>query len=118
MIVVRDVFQLRFGKAREATALFQEGSRFLRRSEAVKDIRLMTDLAGPYYTLVLETAYDSLGEYEREMREGMTDPEWREWYARVTPLVESGRREIFTLVGSPVPPLPTAEQRRAAARLD
>lgn len=34
MIVVRDEFQLKFGVAREATSLFQEGMRFTRSSGA------------------------------------------------------------------------------------
>lgn len=108
MIVVRDVFQLRFGAAREAVALWQEGIEFLRRSAAVRDARLLTDLSGQYYTLVLETTFDDLATYEREMRDSTGNPEWRAWYARFVPLAESGRREMFTVVGSTVPPLRTA----------
>jgi hypothetical protein len=117
MIVVRDVFQLKFGKAREAQALWQEGRQFMQHGDKVKDVRILTDLAGgPYYTLVMETSYDSLAAFEGEMRDTLND-EWRAWYQRFVPLVESGRREIFNVVGSAVPPLPTAADRgRKAAR--
>ena len=117
MIVVRDVFQLKFGKAREAQALWREGSEFLRQGDKVKDLRILTDLAGgPYYTLVMETTYDSLADFEGEMGEAMND-EWRAWYQRFVPLVEGGRREILNLVGSPAPSLPSASARgREAAR--
>lgn len=113
MILVRDVFQLRFGAAREAVALWREGLEFLRRSGVAHDVRLLTDLAGPYYTLVLESTYGSLSEFERGMRESMDDAAWRAWYARFVPLADSGRREIFNVVGSEVPPLPRAAAREA-----
>jgi hypothetical protein len=115
MILVRDVFRLRFGKAREAVALWQEGLEFLRGGSAVRDTRLLTDLVGPYYTLVLETTYDSLTDLDREFQQVSGNEAWRAWYQRFVPLVESGHREMFTIVGSSVPPLGTAAHARAAA---
>ncbi|MDF1503390.1 hypothetical protein [Roseisolibacter sp. H3M3-2] len=116
MILVRDVFRLRFGAAREAVALWQEGIEFVRAGRHVRDARLLTDLVGPFYTLVLETTYDDLESSACEMREVMGDAAWRGWYQRFVPLVESGHREMFTVVGSTVPPLSTASLARAAAR--
>ena len=104
MIVARDVFQLKFGAAREAVALWQEGVDFLRRSEALRDARVLTDLTGDYYTLVLETSYDSLPAYDGALRETMADPSWKEWYARFSPLVDHGRRELFTVAATVAPP--------------
>lgn len=115
MIVVRDEFQLKFGVAREATSLFQEGMQFLRGSGAASDIRLLTDLTGHYYRLVLESTFADLATYEREMRAMMSDPQWKAWYARFIPLAQSGRREIFSVVGSAVPPLPSAATRATSA---
>ena len=118
MILVRDVFQLKFGAAREAVALWRDGLEFLRRGGLARDVRLLTDLAGPYYTLVLESSYDNLSAFDREMHEAMTD-EWRTWYARFVPLVQSGHREVFNIVGSDVPPLPrAAERERRTASAD
>lgn len=115
MIVVRDVFQLHFGAAREAIALWQEGLEFQRRDDAPRDTRLMTDLTGNYYTLALESTYDNLASYETGMQKLMSDPTWKAWYARFTPLVQSGRREIYTVVGSAVPGLATGAGREAMA---
>jgi NIPSNAP len=98
MILVRDVFRLKFGKAREAVAAFREvgeaGNRAGFRSDS---FRMLTDLVGPYYTLVFETTYPSLAEYEKTTS-SMNDPEWRSAYQKFTPLVESGYREVFTVV--------------------
>ena len=57
--------------------------------------RLLTDLVGPYYTLVFEHSYPSLAEYERSSREGMANEEWRAWYPKVAALAGGGHREIF-----------------------
>ena len=113
MILVRNVFRLKFGKAREATAIMQEGLGILRNAGAqtVRDARLLTDLTGPFYTLVLEETFESLTVMEQTLERDMRLPEWQAFYPRFTPLVESGYRELFTVVGSAVPPLGTAEAR-------
>ena len=97
MIVVRDVFQLRFGKAREARDLWKEGLKIAEKYEMAPG-RILTDLVGPAYTMVIETSYASLAEYEQTMSSALGMEEWREWYPKFVPLAESSRREIFTLV--------------------
>jgi hypothetical protein len=98
MIVVRDVFRLKFGAAREAQAAFKEIGEVAKRSGFRSDaFRVLTDLVGSYYTLVLETTHQSLADYEQMGRNTMTD-DWRNAYKKFTPHVESGYREIFTVV--------------------
>ena len=97
MIVVRDVFRLKFGAAREAQAAFKDIGEVAKRSGFPTDgVRVLTDLVGPYYTLVLETMHGNLADYEQMGRNSMTD-EWRKAYQKFTPHVESGYREIFTI---------------------
>ena len=96
MIVVRDIFQLHFGKAKEAIGLIREGTALQRRT-GQDSWRVLTDVVGDYYTLVLESTHESLNAYEQSMSE-MSDPEWQAWYARFTPLVRQGRREILRVV--------------------
>ena len=97
MIVVRDVFRLKFGAAKEAQTAFKEIGDVAQRSGFRPDaIRILTDLVGPYYTLVLETTHQNLADYEKMGRSTMTD-DWRKAYQKFTPLVESGYREIFTI---------------------
>ena len=97
MIVVRNVFRLRFGSAREARELWKEGAPLVARAMR-GPVRVMSDLVGPYYTLVMESSHASLADYESAAGSGMADPEWKAWYARFVPLVESGYREVFSLV--------------------
>jgi len=97
MIQIRDVFQLQFGKAKEAQELWKVGMK-LAEKEKYGPIRVMTDLTGPFYTLVLESTHPSLADYEASMKRMSGSNEWSEWYRKFVPLVESGRREIFTVV--------------------
>lgn len=53
MILVRNVFQLKFGKAREAAALIKENEALIKRHGGAPT-RFLTDLTGPFYTLVME----------------------------------------------------------------
>ena len=64
MIVVRNVFQLKFGKAREALAVMKEGIAIQKRLAAEGSARLLTDVTGRHYTLVLEMTVPNLAAFE------------------------------------------------------
>ena len=96
MILVRDVFSLKFGKARDARALMKEAHAMMP-PEMQGRSRAMFDLVGPAYTLVWEMTADSLAAWEKEMATGMGDAGWRDWYQKFVPLVERSYREIFTI---------------------
>ena len=68
MILVRDVFRLKFGKAREALAVGKEMAEQGMRSGVMSKPRVLTDLVGPYYTLVMETTAKDLATWEMESR--------------------------------------------------
>lgn len=97
MIVVRDVFQLRFGKAREALELWKEGRKLLEKM-GYGPARMLTDLVGLSYTLVLETSYESLAGFEKTLGNVRGKSDWQAWYQQFVPLAESARREMFTVV--------------------
>lgn len=100
MIVVRNVFRLKFGKAREAVALFQEGLTVQKRVSANAQLssRLLTDLTGPFYTVVLEITVPDLTTFEAESKRLFADKAWQAQYQKIASIAESGYREIFTLV--------------------
>ena len=97
MILVRDVFQAKYGKGDELVALFKE---FGEISDWGSGQRLLTDLSGEFFTVVTETEVESLAEFERLRDEEFGKPEFADWFARMMPLVESGRREFYTIVES------------------
>jgi hypothetical protein len=98
MIIVRNVFRLKFGKAKDALALWKEGREIAQRTGSGEKMRAMTDLVGPFYTLVMEEEYPSLADMEREMQSETGAQEWKGWYQKFVPLVDSGYREVFSLV--------------------
>jgi len=98
MIVVRDIFQLKFGKAKDAVALVKQSEQLRKKYGYGETTRYLTDLTGSYYTLVMETTYDGLGSYETSMQRTMGSEEFGAWYKEFMPLIVSGSREIFKIV--------------------
>jgi hypothetical protein len=100
MIVVRNVFRLKYGKTREAMALVKEGLAIQKRALTGVEFstRLLTDVTGPFYTLVLELTVPNLASFEKFAPQLFADKDWQANYQKMTPLVESGYREIFTVV--------------------
>jgi hypothetical protein len=98
MILVRNVFRLKYGQAKPALALWKEGMALAKKANPTSASRLLTDLVGPSYTLVFEDTYKDLSSLERIAQSAMHGDEWRAWYQKFVPLVDSGCREIFTIV--------------------
>ena len=98
MIVVRNVFQLKFGKAREAVAVMKEGVAIQKRLAPDASARLLTDVTGRHYTLVLEMTLPNLAALEAMAPRIFGDKDFQANYQKMVPLVESGHREIFTIV--------------------
>lgn len=103
MIQVREVFKVQFGRAKEAVALAQEGVAIEAKFGA-RGSRILTDMTGDHYTLVLEQEFDSLAAFEAGLQSTVQSPEFREWYPRFAALIQAGRREIYRIVPAPAPP--------------
>lgn len=97
MILVRDVFQLKIGKAKEAKALFHEASAIMKKYDLPQG-RALTDLTGPFYTFVWESTYANLAAWEGAMSDPRGAEEFGAWYQKFSPLIDGGHREIFTVV--------------------
>jgi predicted LPLAT superfamily acyltransferase len=97
MIIVRNVFRLKFGKAKDALEAMRNLLVVSRRLGMPEPGRVMTDVTGPFYTLVHELTFASLEDLERGQG-NMGDPAWKDAYAKFVPHVESGYREIFRVV--------------------
>ena len=98
MIVVRNVFKLKFGKAKEAVAIMKEGLAIQKRTGGDLPSRLLTDLTGSFYTMVLEITAPNMAALEASMPKVMGDKEWQANYQKFSALVDSGSRQIFTIV--------------------
>src|SRR4051812_49231484 len=102
MIVVRNIFRIKFGQSKEATRLWKQAIEINKKlGYGLGGTRLLTDVAGPaYYTLVLETTHESLADFEKASEAVRGSAEWRKVYEQIVPLTDKGRREIYSVVGS------------------
>lgn len=100
MIVQRNVFQLEFGAAREAISIMREMPQLAERLALPGQYRLLTDLTGEMYTLVLEVTVQDMAALQDGARM-FADPEWREQQARMNPLVRCARKDLFQVIDLP-----------------
>ena len=94
MIIVRGVFQAKYGKGGDLVALFKEA-----RDQWPINYgdRILTDASGQFFTVVVETELESLADWEKAQAEYLAMPEFGAWFERMTHLVESGRREFYNI---------------------
>ena len=97
MIVVRDIFYLKFGKAKDAKVLLEEG-KVINKKFGFDNSRALTDLVTNHsYTLILESTWNNITAWEAAMKEGRGAKDWQNWYQKFIPLVESASREILNI---------------------
>jgi len=94
MVLVRDVFQAKYGKGDDLVALLKEARE---KMPGGYGQRILTDASGTFFTVVTETEVGSLAEWEARSNEIFSIPDFGQWFARMTPLVESGRREFYNI---------------------
>jgi hypothetical protein len=98
MLIVRDIFQLHFGKAREALELLKEIKPQMD-AMGLQTFRVLTDYVGAeYYTLILESEAENLADFESMLAKEIQNPEWRAWYAKFSLLCRSGKREVLRVM--------------------
>ena len=99
MLIARQVFRAKYGRGDELVALFKElNTRMQEAGGSGPRFRILTDVTGPFFTVVTEVEIESLATWEGRFRESMDRPWIGEWFGRMMPLVESGRRDFYTVV--------------------
>ena len=96
MILQRVVFQAKFGHVNEVVAEMKQMMATMGR-EFNTQSRILTDLSGPQFTVVLETVGESLAEWERTRLELFSRPDFQANFARIIPLIEHGHTEFYTI---------------------
>lgn len=98
MILVRFVCQASFGRAGEVVAGFKQSQEIVRRVVAPDlRVRILTDLSGPFNTVIQELEVESLAEWERLRTEIFSNPQVREAEAALPGVIESGQTEYYTI---------------------
>jgi len=97
MIIIRNVFRLKFGEAKAVKALIPE-FKALNKKHGMTGTRALMDLTGESYILVFESGHASLADFESKLQTIFGDAEWGKLYEKFKPYIKSGYREIFTVV--------------------
>jgi hypothetical protein len=101
MLLVRDVFQAKYGQGDALVALFKELIGHWEGNperQTMHEFRIMTDASGPFFTIVTEIVVDDFAAWERLTAAEWALPQFADWFARMVPVTESGRREFFNIV--------------------
>jgi hypothetical protein len=98
MILVRIVCQAKFGKASEVVAGFKQSGEIVRTVVGPNvRARILTDLSGPFDTVIQEIEVESLAAWERLREVIFSNPEVQEAEAALPSVIESGRTEFYTI---------------------
>ncbi|HVB64928.1 MAG TPA: hypothetical protein VNE17_09365 [Nitrolancea sp.] len=98
MILIRQIFQTKWGKASEFASMMVEGNREIAKALGHDySWRVLTDLTGPFHTVVLEVELESMAQWEQFRSQMFQSPEISEGMERTSQLVESGRSEMYTI---------------------
>ena len=95
MIVVRGIFQAKYGKGDELVQLMKESNLIW---PGGRSYRMMTDLSGPFFRVITEADYESLSAWETDIQKYFGDDRFASVFERMMTLVESGSREFYNLV--------------------
>jgi hypothetical protein len=98
MIVVRMVFQTKWGKAEQAVKEFAGAVEIMQRITGSKPhVRILTDLSGPFHTVVQEIEVESLAKWEQYRTAMFSSPEFQQNSSNMEMPFEGGRTEFYTL---------------------
>lgn len=88
MLIVRETLTAKPGMASRLARLMRD---------AWPESKVMTDVTGAFNTVVMETEYDSLSDFDKRMEAYMKDPSVGKKMTGYTDLYQNGHREIFRL---------------------
>lgn len=95
MYLIREVFQAKPGKAKELVKMFKLAEPYFKISEGISSMKIMTDIVGNYWTVVLESETENIGGFITNLRSATMSEELKEIMKGYMECIESGRREIF-----------------------
>lgn len=97
MYIIREIFTAKPGQASKLAKLFKKMN--------MPGAKIMTDMVGPYNTVVMEMEVKSLAEWEKQMEEYKSgkpdpnmDPKVAEEMSKYTEMYLTGRREIYQVL--------------------
>lgn len=115
MLLIRDVFHCKPGKAAEVARRLQRTIPSSEAEDGFRNSRVLVDYVGSYWTVVLEAEAEDLSRFDHHMSGYGSRPDVQEAMRGYTDLVTAGYREVFRILPDPgggsdsVPGTPTEE---------
>ena len=98
MILVRQVFQVKWGQTQHVVDGMKQNVAMMHRiSGGAGRARILTDLSGPFHTVVQEIEVQSLAVWESMRTKMFGDPEFHQLQSVGENPFESGRVEFYTI---------------------
>ena len=97
MIIERNTFHLKFGKAKEGIAVWKEMLEIMKKQDSHPAMRIMTDLSGQSYTLILEMNLKSFMDIGPKAYMWVTNEAMQSLYQKFIPLCDTSHREYFKI---------------------
>ncbi len=94
-MIERNEFRIRFGRMKEALALWKEITNEFKANKSDIEVRIMTDLTGPAYTLILELKLRDFAHMSAKNEQWGAMPKASELYQQFVPLCESSVRTLY-----------------------
>ena len=95
MILVRQVFQVKYGCMDKVLALIKAMPEDVRRS--INLSRVLTDISGQNFTLVMETKAESMNAYWESLQAMFSASEGQRQTNPMEEYIESGHKEFYTI---------------------
>jgi len=98
MLIERNTFRLKFGKAREAIAIWKSILEESKKTDMhAPEMRVLSDLSGESYTLVFEMQIKSMIDLNQKQAVWATTERFQELYQKFIPLCEGSQREFLKI---------------------
>ena len=97
MYVVRDVFHCKPGHSKSVAEKFKNTLPYMKKIKGFKGGRVMVDYMADYWTVVLETEIENLGDFEAQMNEYASNKEMRDMVKGYMDEVDGGYREVLRI---------------------
>lgn len=97
MMIERNEFRIKFGKMKDAKAIWTEVFNIMKTDKDIPKFRMMTDITGPAYTLVIELELRDFIHIGLKNYKWMTNTRVAELYQQFIPICESSERTLYNI---------------------
>lgn len=100
VIVVREVYKVYKWQIQPAVKLIQRYGALLADRGVGSNPRILTDLGGEMFQIVIEIETESMAQWESSRRELFKQPEFQVWFTQLLTVVNAGSHEFYRVENS------------------